>query len=146
MSLKIVDGWKKSRNTPFKISPKVDPQKNITISYIQDLEFFAVDVEGGQPAGRARLQVYGALITVPEVPDLSLADIDYPGSPGLQISGIEHLQLGGKARLVVDGDEATQVTEEITFIEEYEPCITDIGLNQRLPIQLLRHFKVKRGG
>ena len=145
MSLKIVDVWKKSRNTPFKISPKVDPQKNITISYIQDLEFFAVDVEGGESAGDARLQVYGALITVPEVPDLSLADIDYPGSPGLQISGIKHLQLGSKAWLVVEGVESAQVTEEIAIIEEYEPCITDIGLNQGLPAQLLRHFEIKRG-
>ena len=124
--------------------PEIDPQKNITISYIQDLEFFAVDVEGGQPAGSARLQVYGALIAVPKVPDIRLADIDYPGSPGLQICGVKHLQLGGKAWLVVEGVETTQVTEEITIIEEYEPCITDIGLNQGLPIQLLRHFKVKR--
>ena len=124
--------WKKgTENVP--ILPEVDPQKNITISYIQDLEFFAVDVEGGQPAGRSRLQVYGALIAVPKVPDVWLADIDYPGSEGLQSCGIKHLQLGSKAWLVVESVETTEVTEEIAIIEEYEPCITDIGLNQGLP-------------
>ena len=92
-----------------------------------------MDVEGSQPAGRSRLQVYGALIAVPKVPDVRLADIDYPGSEGLQSSGIKHLQLGSKAWLVVESVETTEVTEEITIIEEYEPCITDIGLNQGLP-------------
>ena len=92
-----------------------------------------MDVEGGQPAWRARLQVYGALIAVPKVSDIWLADINYPGSAGLQGCGLKHLQLGSKARLVVQSVKTTEVTEEITIIEEYEPCITDIGLNQGLP-------------
>ena len=92
-----------------------------------------MDVEGGQPAGDARLQVYGALIAVPEVSDIWLADINNPGSAGLQGCGLKHLQLGSKVRLVVQSVKTTEVTEEITIIEKYEPCITDIGLNQGLP-------------
>ena len=88
-----------------------------------------MDVEGGQPAGGARLQVHGALVAVPEVPDICLADIDYPGSAFLQVCGVEHLQLGSEARLVVGGVDTTEVTEEITIIEEYKSCITDIGLH-----------------
>ena len=77
--------------------------------------------------------MYGVVITVPEVHHLGLAHVHYPGLDALQLSGVEHLELGGESWFVLMGVEPTEVAQEVTIIEEYKSCITDVRLHQKLP-------------
>ena len=79
----------------------------------------------------------GVVITVPEVQHLGVAHVHYPGLDGLQLSGIKHLELGGESWFVLLGVEPTKVSQEVTIIQEYKSCITDVGLHQKLPEYLL---------